>query len=117
MFPSLGMVGQGLRGDDLMKVYPEQTVNDFAYGDILETAAEGLNIEKGAKLLVINRDQQNVTDFPLLVEAEDGRVFWITTWNVSKTDENVADQMPPEQMDLYPIPEPVEEEENVESAE
>lgn len=117
MFPSLGMVGRGLRGDDLMKVYPEQTVNDFAYGDILETAAEGLNVDKGAKLLVINRDQQNVTDFPLLVEAEDGRVFWITTWNVSKTGENVADQMPPEPMDLYPIPEPVEGEDNVESAE
>ena len=75
-FPSLGMAGSGLRGDDLMKVYPEQTINDFAYGDIIETAAEGINVVKGAKLLVINRDQQNVTDFPLLVEAEESISEW-----------------------------------------
>lgn len=110
-FPSLGMVGRVLRGDYLMKVYPEQTINDFAYGDIIETVAEGVNVEKGAKLLVINRDQQYVTDFPLLVEAEDGRTFWITVWNVKPTGVNVADQLPPEPTDLYPI---VEEEENEE---
>lgn len=108
-FPSLGMVGRGLRGDDLMKIYPENTVDDFAYGDIIETAAEGINVKKGAKLLVINRDQQNPTDFPLLVEAEDGRTFWITVWNVKPTGVNVADQLPPEPTDLYPIVEENEE--------
>ncbi|QQK88341.1 hypothetical protein [Providencia phage PSTRCR_120] len=109
-FPSLGMVGMGLRGDDLMKVHPENTIDDFAYGDIIETVAEGINVEKGAKLLVINRDQRNPTDFPLLVEAEDGRTFWITVWNVKPTGVNVADQLPPEPTDLYPI---VEDEEGV----
>lgn len=111
-FPSLGLVGRGLSGDDLMKVYPEQTVNDFAYGDVIETAAEGLNVDKGAKLLVINRDQVNETAFPLLVEAEDGRVFWITTWNVVRTGENLAHQMPEEPTDLYPVPEVIEDAES-----
>ena len=103
-FPSLGIAGRGLTGDDLMKVHPENTLDMFKYGDVIETVAEGINVAKGAKLLVLNRDQVNQTDFPLLVEIEDGRQLWVTIYNVKPTGENLADQMPPEPMNLYPQP-------------
>ncbi|QHJ80123.1 MAG: hypothetical protein [Caudoviricetes sp.] len=96
-FPSLGLIGRGLTGDDLMRVNPEQTHADFAYGDLLEVAASGLNVTKGDKLLLLAIDTNSDTDFPLMVEHEDGRQFWITTWNVNLTGENVADQLPPQE--------------------
>lgn len=114
-FLSLGITARGLTGDDLMKVHPENTLDMFKYGDVIETSAQGINVAKGAKLLVLNRDQVNQTDFPLLVETEDGRQLWVTIYNVKPTGENLADQMPPEPMDLYPHPEPqpTEEESDV----